>query len=152
VAYFLGADNLAQARRVARISVGWGLATGVALSGVLLLAESGVALLLVPDPARAAFASAWPVFALTQPVSAVSFVTDGIHWGTRDYAYLRNGMLASGVIGIALLEAVGRGAGDALEMVWLVTAVWLCVRAALGWIRIWPAIGRAPLALSGPAV
>ena len=89
---------------------------------------------------------------LTQPLSAVSFVTDGIHWGSRDYAYLRNGMLMSGVIGIALLGAVGRGAGDALELVWLVTAAWICVRAALGWIRIWPAIGQAPLAPSGPGV
>ncbi len=147
VAYFLGAGNLAEARRVARISLGWGLATGVVLSGVLLLAESGVALLLVPEPARPVFAAAWPVFALTQPISAVSFVTDGIHWGSRDYGYLRNGMLASGVVGIALLERVSRDAGSGLELIWLVTAVWLGVRAALGWIRIWPGIGGAPLAL-----
>ena len=52
VAYFLGAGNRAQARRVARVSLAWGLGSGAVLSGVLLLAESGVALLLVPEPAR----------------------------------------------------------------------------------------------------
>ena len=147
VAYFLGGDNLAQARRVAKVSLGWGLGTGVVLTGALLLAESGVALLLVPGPARASFASAWLVFALAQPLNAVSFVTDGIHWGSQDYAYLRNGMLVSALVGIALLVVLGRDAGGSLEGVWAVIAVWVCLRAAFGWIRIWPAIGRAPLAL-----
>jgi MATE family multidrug resistance protein len=152
VAYFLGAGGPAHARRVARITIGWGLATGVVLSVLLLAGESGVALLLVPDPARDSFARAWVVFALTQPLSAISFVTDGIHWGSGDYAYLRNGMLASGAVGIALLLAIERSGADSLEWVWIATAAWLCVRAVIGWLRIWPAIGRAPLAIRPAAV
>ena len=38
-------------------------------------------------------------------VYIVSFVTDGIHWGTRDYRYLRNGMALASFSGALLLFA-----------------------------------------------
>ncbi len=146
VAYFLGADRIDLARKVARVSVGWGLVTGTALAGLLLMAESGVARLLVPAAASASFSSAWPVFALAQPLNAVAFVTDGIHWGSKDYAYLRNGMLASGLLGLLLVLAIDPAQSGSLARVWGAIAVWIALRAAFGWARIWPGIGRAPLA------
>ena len=124
--------------------MGWGLATGTVLAIALLLGEPAVAALLVPPEARDLFARAWPVFALSQPIAALSFVTDGIHWGTSDYAYLRNGMLAASVPGLMWLVSIDTGV-PALETVWLVTVVWIGVRAAFGLLRVWPGIGKAPL-------
>ena len=99
---------------------------------------------LVPAGALPLFPAAWQLLALAQPLNAVSFVTDGIHWGTRDYTYLRNAMFAAtsaGLIGIATLPATP----DALAMIWRVTAIWIAVRAVFGVLRIWPGIGAAPL-------
>ena len=82
--------------------------------------------------------------ALVQPLNAVSFVTDGILWGARDYRYLRNAMFTATGIGCALLFSLDDAAPDALLNIWLVTAVWIGVRTAFGTARIWPGIGHSP--------
>ena len=149
VAFFRGAVRPELALRVARLGVLWGLGTGLALSLLLGLGEPVVAALLVPPEARAVFAGAWPVFVLAQPFSALSFVTDGIHWGARDYAYLRNGMLVASGLGLAGLYVVALqtrdGAPPRLDLVWGVTLAWIAVRSAFGCLRIWPGVGHAPL-------
>ncbi|MCH8132779.1 MAG: MATE family efflux transporter, partial [Myxococcales bacterium] len=123
----------------------WGFGTGVLVAGLLLAIEPAVARLLVPPEALDLFARSWPILALAQPLNAISFVTDGIHWGTRDYRYLRNGMLASTATGLALLWALVGLGSESLTAVWLVTSIWVCVRAAFGMLRIWPGLGNAPL-------
>jgi MATE family multidrug resistance protein len=143
IGYFLGAGSWEQARRVARVSCQWALLTGGLLGALLLALEAPVAFALVPPSASAVFASAWPVCALSQPLNALSFVTDGIHWGTRDYAYLRNGMLVSTSLGLVGLASVDPADPDALRRVWLFTTCWVGVRAAFGVLRIWAR--RAPL-------
>ncbi len=148
VAYFLGANHVHLARRVARVSCLWGLGTGSAIALAMLLGREGVELLLVPTSARAVFAGAWSVAAFAQPLNALSFVTDGIHWGTRDYRYLRNGMLASSGLGALALAAVDPASEGALIGVWLATSGWIAVRALFGVARVWPGLGAAPLAPS----
>ena len=148
IGYFIGAGRRDAARRVARVGVAWGVASGTAIAAGLLLARPWVEFLLVPDPAVAAFRSAWWICAVAQPLNAVSFVTDGVHWGTRDYAYLRNAMLLSSGLGIAGL--LGLAPESPLYAVWLWTSAWIALRAVLGWLRIWPGIGKAPLARDAP--
>ena len=146
VAWFLGAGRPRLARRVAAVACGWGVGTGAALTLSMLAGTTAVAHLLVPVTARDVFAGAWIICALAQPLNALSFVTDGIHWGSGDYRFLRNAMLGATVVGAAiLLLAVDRSAPDALTLVWLVTAGWIAVRAVFGLIRIWPGIGASPL-------
>ena len=85
--------------------------------------------------------------ALAQPISALSFVTDGIHWGTGDFRYLRNAVLlatACGCVGLFLIDTDRPGA---LTRIWVTVALWIVVRALMGMLRIWPGIGHAPLAL-----
>jgi MATE family multidrug resistance protein len=144
VAWFLGAQRPDLARRVAAVSCTWGLGTGVLLAAAMGLAETAAAALLVPPAAQALFPGAWHALAWSQPLNALSFVTDGIHWGTRDYRYLRNAMLASSATGLALLAAL-TGPGTTLERVWWITAAWIAVRCAFGVLRIWPGPGASPL-------
>jgi MATE family multidrug resistance protein len=146
VGYFLGAGDTRLARRVAGVAVGWSIAMGVALLLAMLALEGVFAIALTPPSARDLFAGAWWMAALAQPLNAVSFATDGIHWGTRDYRYLRNAMAFASLVGAALLlgaDALGR---SSLVGVWAVTALWIALRSGLGALRIWPALGRAPLA------
>ena len=104
-----------------------------------------------PQAAQPAFPAAWRLLAVAQPLNALSFVTDGIHWGTRDYRYLRNAMLGATATGVALLATVPDAGPDALARVWIVTAVWISVRAFFGVARVWPGIGDAPLRSSSPS-
>jgi len=147
IAFFLAAERIPLARRVAAVSCVWGLGAGALLTCIMMLGRDSVALLLVPEAARFAFPSAWFAAAIVQPLNALSFVTDGIHWGTRDYAYLRNAMIAATAMGCALLFAVDLQSDDALLFIWWVTGVWIGVRALFGVVRIWPGLGHGPLAV-----
>ena len=106
-----------------------------------------MAFLLVPASALSAFGPAWLVCALCQPLNALSFATDGIHFGTADYTYLRNGMAAATVAAALALAVVDRDAPTALAAIWLASALWSVIRSGVGVARIWPGVGRAPLAL-----
>lgn len=141
VGFFVGAGDVAEARRVAAVAVRWSLGVGVALAIGLLAGTEAITWALVPDEAIGLFGGAWLIACLSQPINAVSFATDGIHWGTGDFAFLRSAMIAAtgaGAVGLLVFA-------DSLEQVWLVTAVWISIRASLGAARVWPGIGRAPL-------
>ena len=103
--------------------------------------------LLVPAVAQPLFFTAWLVTAAMQPLNALSFATDGIHWGTSDYRFLRNAMMLATALGTLALLLLDETAPGALTLVWVVTAGWILVRAVLGVARIWPGIGKSPFAL-----
>ena len=145
VSYFLGATRVLLARRVAGVACVWGLGTGALLTLAMLLGEHWVAVLLVPAGAQGVFAAAWLPAALAQPLNALSFVTDGIHWGTGDYRYLRNAMLIATGLGLLGLFSLPANSPQGLTAVWVVTAGWIAIRCAFGIARVWPGIGRSPL-------
>ena len=150
VGYFLGARDILQARRVARSVCVWSIGTGVVMGACMLLGQDFVAWLLVPPTAYAVFGSAWIVVALMQPVGSLSFATDGIHWGTGDFRYLRNAMVVASVISggvVYLIEFMQLP--HVLVFIWLATGLWTVSRAGFGLARIWPGIGQAPLGRAG---
>ncbi len=152
VGYFHGAARLDLARRVAAVTCGWSLATGVVVGVAMAAATQPVAAAFVPEAARSVFPAAWWVALLAQPVNAIGFATDGLHWGTGDYRFLRNAMFAATGTGLVLLAVSsnrsGLSAEDGLAAIWLATGAWIGVRAALGVLRIWPGIGRSPYAIA----
>ena len=150
IGYFLGATRIDIARQAARIACRWALGTGGLLLLVLLLSERLLVFLLVPPSARALFLVGLLICAITQPLNALSFVTDGIHWGTGDYAYLRNAMMVATGTGVLVLLFIDPTHAQAFARVWLAMAVWIVIRATFGLLRIWPGIGRAVLRRSEP--
>ncbi|NNE08539.1 MAG: MATE family efflux transporter, partial [Gemmatimonadetes bacterium] len=145
IGYYLGAESVARARRVARTACIWGFATGSALALGMIALTKPASLALLPESARAVFPLAWFFSALAQPMNALSFVTDGIHMGTGDYRFLRNGMVVATLVSALLLFGVDRSPGGTLATIWLVTAVWIAMRTVWGMARIWPGWGKAPL-------
>ena len=144
VATAFGAAELRLARRVAAVCCSWSLAAGVAIALGMLLTESAFARWLVPPEAGAVFAAAWLPAALAQPLNALSFATDGLHWGAQDYRFLRNAMAAAFAVGAGGLLLLDLEREGALQAVWSVTGAWIAVRAAFGLARIWPGVGRSP--------
>lgn len=146
VGFFLGAGELLQARRVAWSVCLWSVATGVVICLFMLLGEDSVAWLLVPPTAIREFGAAWLVVALSQPLGALSYATDGIHWGAGDFRYLRNVMIFASAVGGGLVLFAEMARPEAILVhIWLATALWTFIRAGFGLARIWPGLGRAPL-------
>ena len=147
VGYFYGARRIELARRVAGVGARWSFALGCGITVLMLAGTSLTRQLLVPSEAWPLFGAAWVVGAIGQPLNSLSFITDGIHWGTGDYPYLRNATLVATAVGLTGLWFVDASAESALVQVWVVTTAWISTRALLGVLRVWPAIGRAPLSL-----
>lgn len=150
VGYFLGARSLEQARRVARVVCIWSLGCGIALGMGMWVGRDLAAQFLVPAAAMVVFSPAWNVAALFQPLNALSFATDGIHWGTGDFRFLRNAVMAATSVGIAGLFLLNVEDPGALTWVWVVTGLWIFIRAFFGICRIWPGLGNSPLRQDAP--
>ena len=144
VGYFIGSQNREQAIRVARYVCGWSLGTGVVLAVVMMLGKPLVISLLVPASAVLVFSVPWYIASLFQPINALSFATDGIHWGTGDFRYLRNAVMVASLCGGVALLLVPTHRPDALALVWWITGGWICIRAVFGIVRIWPGVGASP--------
>jgi MATE family multidrug resistance protein len=88
---------------------------------------------------------AWLAAAAAQPISALSFATDGIHWGTGDFRYLRNVVVLATGCGVIAIQLLDLNQPDSFTRIWLIVAFWILIRGLLGVLRIWPGIGKAPL-------
>ena len=145
VGYFYGSGRLDYAKRVALSTSRWSLATGIVLMLGMLLATNAVAAAFVPASAQALFHGAWILFALSQPLNALAFITDGIHWGTSDYRYLRNAMIMATACGLIGLHLPAADQPEAFTGVWLAIVMWVAIRAFWGVLRLFPGIGDSPL-------
>ena len=145
IGYFMGSRLINTARRVASVVCMWSAAVGLMLCIFMVSGTEAMIAIMVPSSAAGVFTSAWTVAAVLQPINALSFATDGIHWGTEDYRYLRNGMLVATLSGISALVWMEYTASETLLAVWLITGGWVCIRAAFGMMRIWPGTLRSPL-------
>lgn len=145
IGFFIGPARLAQARRVARLVCIWSVATGIFLSAVMALGQNLVVWLLLPPSATKIFLAAWWMAVISQPLNALAFATDGIHWGTGDFRYLRNVMISATTIGGMAIYLLDETVSGALTRIWLITAFWIAIRALFGVLRIWPGIGKSPL-------
>ncbi len=144
VGYFYGAGSLTSAKRVASATMLWSLGAGVVLMFGLLLCTDWVSQAFVPVEAAAVFYAAWLISALSQPLNAMAFITDGIHWGTGDYRFLRNGMLLATGCAVLGLQWIASDSAAAFSSVWLMTVLWIAIRALWGLLRLYPGIGRSP--------
>ena len=145
VGFFAGSGSAKQACRVAYVVCLWSFITGIALSIAMWAGEPWIVQLLVPAEAVGLFTGAWFVAALFQPINALSFATDGVHWGTKDFRYLRNAVIVATTIGAFGIWLIDVNQSGALTWIWVTTGVWITVRAVFGIVRIWPGVGKSPL-------
>ncbi len=142
VGYFVGRNAMDWVKRVVRVGASWSLWTGDLLGVLMWLGRGFVADFLVPETAVRVFLPAWAVSAISQPVSSLAFLTDGVHWGTGDYRFLRNAMIMAALVGFGGVWLLEIYEADALYWVWIVVGIWVSVRALFGVLRIWPGIGN----------
>ncbi|MEW2300098.1 MATE family efflux transporter [Streptomyces sp. NPDC006655] len=131
----LGADDATGAREACRRMVQWGIATGVGL-GLLVVAARPLFLpLFTSDPAvKETALAALLIVALSQPISGVVFVLDGVLMGAGDGPYLAGAMVVTLAVftPVALLvPALGGG----LTALWAAMTLMMAVRLLTLWLR-----------------
>ena len=145
IGFYYGSSATGKARQIAKYVCGWSVCLGILLMVFMFSTTRVFYSLLVPTVSFAGFSSVWFIAAVFQPVAAIAFVTDGIHWGTGDFTYLRNVVVFATTFSAgALIVAEYLGLGS-VTVIWWVTGGWICLRAALGIARIWPGTRNSPL-------
>ncbi|MFD9813164.1 MATE family efflux transporter [Streptomyces sp. NPDC059080] len=132
---YLGAGDRDGARAACRRMVQWGIASGVVL-GVLVVAARPLFIpLFTSDPAvRGPLLTTLLVVALTQPVSGIVFILDGVLMGAGDGPYLAWAMLVTlGLFAPAALAVPALGGG--LTALWWAMALMMTVRMLTLWLR-----------------
>lgn len=132
---YLGADDSEGARQVCRRMVQWGVISGVVLGALLILARPLFVPLFTGDTTvQDTLLPALLVVALSQPISGVVFVLDGVLMGAGDGPYLAWAMLLTLAVfaPVALLiPALGGG----LTALWWAMTLMMSVRMATLWLR-----------------
>ncbi|AXE87169.1 MATE family efflux transporter [Streptomyces sp. Go-475] len=132
---YLGAGDAQGARDACRRMVEWGIAVGVVL-GILVVITRPVFLpLFSSDPAVKDVAlPALVIVALSQPISGIVFVLDGVLMGAGDGPYLAWAMLVTLAVftPAALLVPV---LGGGLTALWATMTLMMTVRMLTLWLR-----------------
>ncbi|MGW4272242.1 MATE family efflux transporter [Streptomyces seoulensis] len=132
---FLGAEDTDGARETCRRMVQWGIAVGVALGLLVIVARPVFLPLFTADPTvKDAALPALLVVALSQPVCGVVFVLDGVLMGAGDGPYLARAMLITLAVFVpaALLVPVF---GGGLTALWGAMTLMMAVRLLTLWLR-----------------
>lgn len=144
VGYFVGQDSIIWAKKVVWVGAKWSLGTGIVM-GILMWFGRGLVIdILVPASAVGVFIPAWAVSSLSQPINSIAFLSDGAHWGTGDYRFLRNAMIVSVLLAMIGVWLVDLSSPQALMGIWLAVSILATSRAVFGWLRVYPGVGQSP--------
>ncbi|MBB6415929.1 MATE family efflux transporter [Streptomyces sp. AK010] len=132
---YLGAGDAQGARDACRRMVEWGIAVGVVLGVLVVITRPAFLPLFTSDPGVKDVAlPALIIVALSQPISGIVFVLDGVLMGAGDGSYLAWAMLLTLAVftPVALLvPALGGG----LTALWATMTLMMTVRMLTLWIR-----------------
>ncbi|UUN27979.1 MATE family efflux transporter [Streptomyces sp. FIT100] len=132
---YLGADDPEGAREACRRMVQWGIASGVALGILIVLARPLFIPLFTSDQSvKDTLLPALLVVALSQPIAGVVFVLDGVLMGAGDGPYLAGAMLVTLAVfaPVALLVPT---LGGGLTALWWAMTLMMTVRMLTLWLR-----------------
>ncbi|MBB4982412.1 MATE family efflux transporter [Streptomyces nymphaeiformis] len=133
---YLGADDADGARQVCRRMVQWGVVSGVVLGALLIAARPLFIPLFTSDASvQDTLLPALLVVAVSQPISGVVFVLDGVLMGAGDGPYLAWAMLLTLVVfaPVALLVPT---LGGGLTALWWAMTLMMTVRMGTLWFRM----------------
>ncbi|MFI2783948.1 MATE family efflux transporter [Streptomyces sp. ALB3] len=133
---YLGADDIRGAREACRRMVQWGIASGVVLGVVIVLARPLFVPLFTGDGSvQDTLLPALLVVALSQPVCGVVFVLDGVLMGAGDGRYLAWAMILTLAV-FAPVAVLVPSFGGGLTALWAAMTLMMTVRLATLWIRM----------------
>ncbi|MFB7411849.1 MATE family efflux transporter [Streptomyces sp. NPDC056202] len=132
---YLGANDAEGARQVCRRMVQWGVISGVVLGALLIVARPLFIPLFTGDTAvQDTLLPALLVVAISQPISGIVFVLDGVLMGAGDGPYLAWAMLLTLAV-FAPVALLVPALGGGLTALWWAMTLMMTVRMATLWFR-----------------
>ncbi|WP_344403209.1 MATE family efflux transporter [Streptomyces longisporus] len=132
---YLGAEDTRGAREACRRMVQWGIAVGVVLSVLVVVARPVFLPLFTSDTVvKDAALPALLVVALSQPICGVVFVLDGVLMGAGDGPYLAWAMVLTLAV-FAPLALLVPALGGGLTALWTAMTLMMTVRMLTLWLR-----------------
>ncbi|MER5211403.1 MATE family efflux transporter [Streptomyces sp. NPDC002838] len=132
---YLGAGDTQGARQACRRMVEWGIAVGVMLGVLVLIARPVFLPLFTSDSVvKDAALPALVIVALSQPICGIVYVLDGVLMGAGDGPYLAWAMLLTLAVftpAALLVPALGGG----LAAIWTAMTLMMAVRMLTLWLR-----------------
>ncbi|WP_407551368.1 MATE family efflux transporter [Streptomyces sp. Pv4-95] len=132
---YLGAGDRDGATAACRRMIQWGIASGLVLGVLVALARPVFIPLFTSDPAvKGPLMTTLLVVAVTQPISGIVFILDGVLMGAGDGPYLAGAM----VVTLALFAPVALAVpalGGGLVALWWAMALMMTVRMLTLWLR-----------------
>lgn len=132
---YLGAGDKEGARAACRRMVEWGIASGIVLGVLVILARPLFIPLFTTDQSvRDTLLPALLVVAVTQPISGVVYVLDGVLMGAGDGPYLALAMIITLAVfaPVALLVPT---LGGGLTALWWAMGLMMTMRMVTLWVR-----------------
>ncbi|GLT96891.1 hypothetical protein SLE2022_144820 [Rubroshorea leprosula] len=112
-----------------------GLITGVSLAAILGVSFGPLATLFTNNSEVLGIVRSGLLFVCaSQPLNALAFIFDGLHYGISDFPYAASSMMLVGAVSSAFLLFVPRTLG--LGGVWLGLTLFMGLRMAAGFFRI----------------
>ncbi|MCP9212774.1 MATE family efflux transporter [Streptomyces cucumeris] len=132
---YLGASDAEGARAACRRMVLWGVVCGVVLGLLVIVSRPLFIPLFTTDPAvRDALLPALLVAAVTQPISGVVMVLDGVLMGAGDGTYLAGAMLITLAV-FAPVALLVPPLGGGLTALWWTMTLMMVARLVTLWLR-----------------
>lgn len=132
---YLGANDAKGAREACRRMVQWGIASGVVLGTAIMLARPLFVPLFTSDSSvQDTLLPALLVVALSQPISGVVFVLDGVLMGAGDGRYLAWAMVLTLAV-FAPVALLVPSLGGGLTALWGAMTLMMTVRLLTLWAR-----------------
>ncbi|MFB7375648.1 MATE family efflux transporter [Streptomyces sp. NPDC056222] len=132
---YLGADDAEGARQVCRRMVQWGVVSGIVLGALIIVARPLFIPLFTSDTTvQDTLLPALLVVAVSQPISGVVFVLDGVLMGAGDGPYLAWAMLLTLAV-FAPVALLVPALGGGLTALWWAMTLMMTVRMLTLWLR-----------------
>ncbi|EEF36584.1 DNA-damage-inducible protein f, putative [Ricinus communis] len=135
IASYSSKGDYKNVREVSNFVLKIGLLTGVSLAAILGVSFGSIATLFTKDAEVLGIVRTGILFvSASQPLNALAFIFDGLHYGVSDFAYAARSMMLVGVISSVFLIYAPSVIG--LPGVWSGLALFMGLRTAAGYIRI----------------
>ncbi|KAJ0084868.1 hypothetical protein Patl1_30922 [Pistacia atlantica] len=135
IASYISKGDFKTVREVTIFELKIGVVTGVSLAAILGVSFGSLATLFTKDPKVLGIVRTGILFiSATQPITALAFIFDGLHYGVSDFPYAACSMMLVGAISSAFLLYAPRDFG--LPGVWSGLALFMALRMVAGFVRL----------------
>ncbi|XP_044488025.1 protein DETOXIFICATION 45, chloroplastic-like isoform X1 [Mangifera indica] len=135
IASYISKGDFETVREVTNFVLKIGVVTGVSLAAILGLSFGSLATLFTKDPKVLGIVRTGILFiSATQPITALAFIFDGLHYGVSDFPYAACSMMLVGAISSAFLLYAPQLLG--LPGVWSGLALFMALRMTAGFFRL----------------